>query len=154
MTHKRSWALAFLFFLASLFTSCFLTRTLYAQIDTIVIPAGTPEDNELNGITNEHDAQKKVSMYQDFLQKYASRPGRGRLCQLATISALPEHRGSTKGAGMWRQSDAQLLRTIWIFSLRKSQLRSSSKTMPRRSSIRSLAGRCSTRLINRANRPM
>ncbi|HEX3739725.1 MAG TPA: hypothetical protein VHV29_08355 [Terriglobales bacterium] len=75
MTHKRSWALAFLFFLASLFTSSFLTQTLCAQIDTIVIPAGTPEDNELNSITNEHDAQKKVSMYQDFLQKYGSEPG-------------------------------------------------------------------------------
>ena len=37
-----------------------------------MIPAGTPEDNDLNAIANEHDAQKKVSMYQDFLQKYAS----------------------------------------------------------------------------------
>jgi hypothetical protein len=72
MTHKRGWALAFLFSFATLFTVNFLTLTLSAQVDTIVIPAGTPEDNDLNTISNEHDAQKKVSMYQDFLQKYAS----------------------------------------------------------------------------------
>lgn len=45
---------------------------LYGQIEKIVIPAGSPEDQELNAISNEQDAQKKVSMYQDFLQKYAS----------------------------------------------------------------------------------
>src|SRR5246127_1682082 len=72
MTRKPSWALAFLFSFASLFTFNFLPQTLSAQVDTIVIPAGTPEDNDLNTIANEHDAQKKVSMYQDFLQKYAS----------------------------------------------------------------------------------
>jgi hypothetical protein len=72
MTHKRGWALAFLFSFVTLFTVNFLTPTLSAQVDTIVIPAGTPEDNDLNTISNEHDAQKKVSMYQDFLQKYAS----------------------------------------------------------------------------------
>ena len=47
---------------------------LFAQIDTITIPAGTPEDKDLNAINGEQDAQKKVSMYQDFLQKYASNP--------------------------------------------------------------------------------
>lgn len=72
MTHKPGWALAFLFSFASLFTSNFLTQTLSAQVNTIVIPAGTPEDNDLNAIANEPDAQKKVSLYQDFLQKYAS----------------------------------------------------------------------------------
>jgi hypothetical protein len=50
------------------------TSTLLAQVDTIVIPAGTPEDRDLNAIGNEQDAQKKVTMYQDFLQKYASNP--------------------------------------------------------------------------------
>lgn len=72
MTYKPGWALAVLFLLASFFTLCFLTPPLSAQVDSIVIPAGTPEDNDLNAIANEHDAQKKVSMYQDFLQKYAS----------------------------------------------------------------------------------
>jgi tetratricopeptide (TPR) repeat protein len=72
MTHKPGWALAFLFSFVSLFTFNPLAPTASAQVDTIVIPAGTPEDNDLNTIGNEHDAQKKVSMYQDFLQKYAS----------------------------------------------------------------------------------
>ena len=43
-----------------------------AQLDRIVIPAGTPEDKDLNLINSEQDAQKKLSLYQDFLQKYAS----------------------------------------------------------------------------------
>src|SRR6185437_13050622 len=68
MTHKPGWALAFLFSFVSLFTFNPLAPTASAQVDTIVIPAGTPEDNDLNTIGNEHDAQKKVSMYQDFLQ--------------------------------------------------------------------------------------
>jgi tetratricopeptide (TPR) repeat protein len=72
MTHKPGWALAFLFSFVSLFTFNFLAPRASAQVDTIVIPAGTPEDNDLNTIANEHDAQKKVSMYQEFLQKYAS----------------------------------------------------------------------------------
>ncbi|HUK46337.1 MAG TPA: hypothetical protein VLW06_02050 [Terriglobales bacterium] len=45
-----------------------------AQVESIVIPAGSPEDNDLNAISKEQDPQKKVSMYQDFLQKYASNP--------------------------------------------------------------------------------
>ncbi len=45
-----------------------------AQIDKIVIPAGTPEDHDLQAITNEQDAAKKLAMYQDFVQKYSSNP--------------------------------------------------------------------------------
>jgi len=47
---------------------------LHAQVDRIVIAAGTPEDQALTAIANETDAQKKLSMYQDFLQKFASNP--------------------------------------------------------------------------------
>lgn len=47
---------------------------LYAQVDKIVIPAGTPEDQALTAISNGPDAQKKLSMYQDFVQKFASNP--------------------------------------------------------------------------------
>jgi tetratricopeptide (TPR) repeat protein len=46
----------------------------YGQVDKIVIPAGTPEDKDLNLITSEPDTQKKITMYEDFLQKYASNP--------------------------------------------------------------------------------
>jgi tetratricopeptide (TPR) repeat protein len=45
-----------------------------AQADKIVIPAGTPEDHDLQSITNEQDAAKKLAMYQDFVQKYSSSP--------------------------------------------------------------------------------
>ena len=45
-----------------------------AQLDKIVFPAGTPEDQGLQAITNEPDAQKKLAMYEDFLQKFSSNP--------------------------------------------------------------------------------
>jgi tetratricopeptide (TPR) repeat protein len=45
-----------------------------AQLDKIVIPAGTPEDQALTAISNETDAQKKLAMYQDFLQKFSANP--------------------------------------------------------------------------------
>src|SRR5271168_8348 len=55
---------------------CFLSQAarVSAQIDKIVIPAGTPEDHDLQGISNEQDAAKKLAMYQDFVQKYSSNP--------------------------------------------------------------------------------
>jgi tetratricopeptide (TPR) repeat protein len=46
----------------------------FGQIDKIVIPAGTPEDHDLQTISSEQDATKKLAMYQDFVQKYASNP--------------------------------------------------------------------------------
>ena len=45
-----------------------------AQLDKIVIPAGTPEDQALTIISNEQDPQKKLAMYQDFVQKFSSNP--------------------------------------------------------------------------------
>jgi len=45
-----------------------------AQLDRIVIPAGTPEDQALTAISNEQDTQKKLTMYQDFLQKFSANP--------------------------------------------------------------------------------
>ena len=60
--------------------SCFFLETLFlaaragAQTDKIVIPAGTPEDHDLQEISNEQDAAKKLAMYQDFVQKYSSNP--------------------------------------------------------------------------------
>jgi tetratricopeptide (TPR) repeat protein len=52
----------------------FLATRAGAQADKIVISAGTPEDHDLQEITNEADAQKKLAMYQDFVQKYAPNP--------------------------------------------------------------------------------
>src|SRR5882762_10024966 len=45
-----------------------------AQLDRIVIPAGTPEDQALQDISKEADAQKKLALYQDFVQKFAGNP--------------------------------------------------------------------------------
>jgi hypothetical protein len=53
----------------------FLMSSLaYGQLDKMTIPAGTPEDKDLTAIGNEQDGQKRIAMYQDFLQKYASNP--------------------------------------------------------------------------------
>ncbi|HVI11072.1 MAG TPA: hypothetical protein VND65_22505 [Candidatus Binatia bacterium] len=54
-------------------TLCFPSTSL-AQIDKIVIPAGTPEDHELQSIAEEQDAAKKLAAYQEFVQKYAANP--------------------------------------------------------------------------------
>ncbi|MGA7423990.1 MAG: hypothetical protein WBW77_15010, partial [Candidatus Sulfotelmatobacter sp.] len=59
-----------------LVTFCFffILPRASAQGDKIVIPAGTPEDHDLQAITSEQDAAKKLAMYQDFVQKYSSNP--------------------------------------------------------------------------------
>jgi tetratricopeptide (TPR) repeat protein len=57
------------FFLFVLFIA-----TANAQIDRIVIAAGTDEDHALQAISNEQDAQKKLAAYQDFVQKFSSNP--------------------------------------------------------------------------------
>jgi tetratricopeptide (TPR) repeat protein len=49
-----------------------LVSISHAQLDRIVIPAGTPEDQAIQEITKETDSQKKVGLYQDFLQKFSS----------------------------------------------------------------------------------
>jgi tetratricopeptide (TPR) repeat protein len=56
------------------FATFFFTPRAGAQIDKIVIPAGTPEDHDLQTITDEQDAAKKLAMYQDFVGKYSSNP--------------------------------------------------------------------------------
>jgi tetratricopeptide (TPR) repeat protein len=56
------------------FCFLFLSALAGAQTDKIVIPAGTPEDHDLQAISNEQDAAKKLAMYQDFVQKYSSNP--------------------------------------------------------------------------------
>ena len=51
-----------------------LSVSCFAQLEKIVIPAGTPEDQALTAISNEQDAQKKVAMYEDFVQKFSGNP--------------------------------------------------------------------------------
>ena len=45
-----------------------------AQVDHIVIAAGTPEDQALQAIANEQDPQKKLAMYEDFVKKFPENP--------------------------------------------------------------------------------
>jgi tetratricopeptide (TPR) repeat protein len=45
-----------------------------AQIDRIVIAAGTDEDHALQAITAEQDSQKKLAMYEEFVQKFSANP--------------------------------------------------------------------------------
>src|SRR5712691_5611053 len=51
-----------------------LSIPFHGQVDRIVIPAGTPEDHELQNISNEPDAQKRLAMYEDFGQKFSANP--------------------------------------------------------------------------------
>jgi len=46
----------------------------FAQAEKIAFAAGTPEDHDLQAISSETDASKKLAMYQDFVQKYSSNP--------------------------------------------------------------------------------
>lgn len=61
-------------FLILLFSCAALISQARAQVDHIVIAAGTDEDHALQAISNEQDAQKKIGMYQDFVQKYSANP--------------------------------------------------------------------------------
>jgi tetratricopeptide (TPR) repeat protein len=63
---RKLWSLAMLV--------CVLSGLSMAQLDRIVIPAGTPEDLALQEISKESDAQKKLTMYQDFVQKFSTNP--------------------------------------------------------------------------------
>jgi tetratricopeptide (TPR) repeat protein len=63
---KSQWGLV-------LVLGCFPVLTS-AQIEHITIAAGTPEDQALTAISNEQDAQKKLTMYDDFVQKFSSNP--------------------------------------------------------------------------------
>jgi tetratricopeptide (TPR) repeat protein len=45
-----------------------------AQVDRITIGAGTDEDHALQAITSEPDPQKKIAMYEEFVQKFSSNP--------------------------------------------------------------------------------
>jgi tetratricopeptide (TPR) repeat protein len=60
--------------LAVLFTLALWSSPARAQMDRIVIGAGTDEDHALQAITNEQDNSKKLAMYEDFVQKFSSNP--------------------------------------------------------------------------------
>ena len=53
------------YFPRSLIIFACLVLSAFAQLEKIVIPAGTPEDQGLQAISKEEDAQKKATMYSD-----------------------------------------------------------------------------------------
>jgi len=59
---------------AGLLSAILCALPLNAQVGKIVIAAGTPEDKALQAIGNEQDPQKKLTMYQDFVQNFSSNP--------------------------------------------------------------------------------
>jgi len=67
---KRSTGWLVIVFLALAFSA----SGAQAQVDRIVIAAGTDEDHALQTITNEQDASKKLALYEDFVQKFSSNP--------------------------------------------------------------------------------
>ena len=69
---KRCSRSLFLFVLVLLLVV--LIPAVNAQVDRIVIAAGTDEDRALQAITSEQDPQKKLAMYQEFVEKFASNP--------------------------------------------------------------------------------
>jgi len=52
----------------------FFAVQVKAQVDHIIIAAGTDEDKALAAISGEQDAQKKLAMYEEFVQKFSSNP--------------------------------------------------------------------------------
>jgi tetratricopeptide (TPR) repeat protein len=50
------------------------TAVAGAQVTRILIPAGTPEDAAIQEITKEADAEKRLALAQDFLQKFSANP--------------------------------------------------------------------------------
>ncbi|HZC23956.1 MAG TPA: hypothetical protein VE866_11505 [Candidatus Binatia bacterium] len=62
------------FWLSVLISLSSLVTQASAQADHIVIAAGTDEDRALQAISNEQDATKKVTLYQDFVQKFSANP--------------------------------------------------------------------------------
>src|ERR1700751_3282678 len=57
-----------------LFSLLFPITQASAQADHIVLAAGTDEDRALQAISNEQDATKRITMYQDFVQKFSANP--------------------------------------------------------------------------------
>ena len=73
--------------LSLLLISLLCTAPLGAQSSGIAIAAGTPEDQELQTITAETEAAKRIEMFKAFVQKFSSNPaavayGNWQLAQL------------------------------------------------------------------------
>src|SRR5713101_84706 len=93
-----------------------ISLPLHAQLDRLVIPAGTPEDQALQAISNEPDAQKKLAMYEDFLQKFASNPAAVAYGNFRNMSKAP---GICKKHWTMATKRWPVLPGIWTSSCRR-----------------------------------
>jgi len=59
---------------ALIFLLTLLSLPSLAQVDMIMIPAGTPADQAIQTISSETDPAKKIALYEDFLEKFSSDP--------------------------------------------------------------------------------
>ena len=59
---------------ASLFLLLLLALPASGQVSKFLIPAGSPEDHALQGISAEQDPQKRIELYAEFVGKFASNP--------------------------------------------------------------------------------
>jgi tetratricopeptide (TPR) repeat protein len=81
-------------YLSFLLGAALLAPSVWAQ-SKIIIAAGTPEDQELQAITNQADAQKRAAMLQGFVQKFSSNPaavayGNWQLAQQESAAGDPQ----------------------------------------------------------------
>src|SRR5512146_1190765 len=59
---------------SALLIPALLAALAQAQLEKTIIPAGTPEDQALQAISSQSDAQNHITMLQDFVQKFSSNP--------------------------------------------------------------------------------
>ena len=59
---------------ALLFSLMLLALPAAGQVSKFMFPAGSPEDQALQAISNEQDAQKRIALYSEFVDKFSSNP--------------------------------------------------------------------------------
>ncbi|MBZ5647243.1 MAG: tetratricopeptide repeat protein [Acidobacteriia bacterium] len=72
-----------------------LTIPAQAQIQSILIPAGTPEDQAIQTITKEPDEAKRLTMWEEFVATYATNPaavayGNSQIAQYYLSATQPD----------------------------------------------------------------
>ena len=83
--------------------SLLFSTAVWSQNVKIVIPAGTPADKELTSIAAETDAQKRISLYQDFVTKYADDKPAAAYADWQLSQQYLSTGDTGESPGVWRQ---------------------------------------------------
>lgn len=59
---------------ALIFVALLITLPAWAQVEKIIMPAGSPEDKAQQAASAESDPQKRLALWQDFLKTFSSNP--------------------------------------------------------------------------------